>query len=109
MSVRTLCLFVLLLLPVACSPGQVASYVTGRECSSAVIAEGQGYCRSPELPPPPQPYCTQGWSGVDCWSRPDLMPNVARQVYEGPTGLTQQQNANRLNMSDKAAPPSSQY
>ncbi len=37
------------------------------------------------------------------------MPNVAREVAEGPTGLTQDQNAQRLNMQVKKIPPTNSY
>ncbi|GBQ98323.1 hypothetical protein AA23498_3189 [Acetobacter nitrogenifigens DSM 23921 = NBRC 105050] len=92
----------------ACSPVQIGSFAMGRDCSVSELAKGTGWCSPAETPPPPQPYCTQGWSGVDCWSRPDLMPNVARQVSQGPTGLTPEQNAARLNMAYGNAPPSTQ-
>lgn len=98
-----------LLLLSACSPGQIGSFAMGRDCSASQLEKGTGWCSPPETPPPPQPYCTQGWSGVDCWSRPDLMPNVAREVAQGPTGLTAEQNAVRLNQPYTRVQPSSQY
>lgn len=103
-------LFALCLLPMlaGCSVPQIGSFAMGRTCSTSELMKGTGWCSPPETPPPPQPYCTQGWSGVDCWSRPDLMPNVARSVAEGPTGLTAEQNAVRLNKSYTNVPPSNQ-
>ncbi|GBQ28880.1 hypothetical protein AA0472_2831 [Acetobacter estunensis NRIC 0472] len=103
-------LIVPLLLPIlaGCSAPQIGSFAMGRDCSAAELEKGVGWCSPPETPPPPQPYCTAGWSGVDCWSRPDLMPNVARSVAEGPTGLTAEQNAVRLNKDYTNTPPSSQ-
>ncbi|MBL7236476.1 MAG: hypothetical protein JJK57_07920 [Komagataeibacter hansenii] len=92
-----------------CAPDHIASRMTGRECNAGYIQEGEDWCAPPERPPAPQPYCTQSWNGVDCWSRPDLMPNVAREVSEGPTGLTQDQNAQRLNMQVKKIPPTNGY
>lgn len=100
---------VLILLLSGCSVPQIASFATGRNCNANELEKGTGWCAPPETPPPPQPYCTQGWSGVDCWSRPDLMPNVPREVAEGPTGLTPEQNAVRLNMPYTNVPPSEQY
>jgi hypothetical protein len=92
-----------------CSADYLAHRVTGRECNAGYIQEGEDWCAPPERPPVPQPYCTQSWNGVDCWGRPDLMPNVAREVSQGPTGLTQDQNANRLNLPVKKVPPTNAY
>ncbi|WP_323993087.1 MULTISPECIES: hypothetical protein [Nguyenibacter] len=92
-----------------CAPDYLVSHMTGRECNAGYIQAGEDWCAPPQRPPAPQPYCTQSWNGVDCWSRPDLMPNVARQVAEGPTGLTQEQNANRLNTTIRTAPPTNAY
>jgi len=77
------------------SPDVVASAITGRDCNPANLDYGRAWCAPAERPPAPQPYCTQGWSGVDCWARPDLMPNVARQVTQGPTALTPAQDQDR--------------
>jgi len=93
----------------ACAVDDVARHLTGRECNAGYIQQGEDWCAPAERPPAPQPYCTQSWNGVDCWSRPDLMPNVARQVAQGPTGLTQDQNANRLNLPLKETPPTNAY
>lgn len=93
----------------ACSPDYAVSRLIGRECSAGYIQEGEDWCAPPERPPAPQPYCTQSWNGVDCWSRPDLMPNVAHEVAEGPTGLTQDQNAQRLNLPVTKTPPTNSY
>ncbi|NHN83786.1 hypothetical protein GOB93_03905 [Acetobacter musti] len=107
-STRFIVSSVLLVLS-GCSAPQIGSFAMGRDCSASELEKGTGWCSPPETPPPPQPYCTAGWSGVDCWSRPDLMPNVAREVAEGPTGLTAEQNAARLNKPYTSVPPSSQY
>lgn len=93
----------------ACAADDIARHLTGRECNAGYIQQGEDWCAPAERPPAPQPYCTQSWNGVDCWSRPDLMPNVARQVAQGPTGLTQDQNANRLNLPLKETPPTNAY
>ncbi|QHI96517.1 hypothetical protein GT348_08915 (plasmid) [Aristophania vespae] len=93
----------------ACSPDYLARKITGRECSAGYIAKGDDWCMPIERNPPPQPYCTQSWNGVDCFARPDLIPNVAHEVYEGPRGLTQDQNARRLNMPIEGIPPTSQF
>ncbi|GAN53230.1 hypothetical protein [Tanticharoenia sakaeratensis] len=78
-----------------CGADYLASEVTGRDCNTAYLYDGDSFCAPPKGPPPPQPYCTQGFEGVDCWARPDLMPGVARQVAEGPTSLTPDQNRAR--------------
>lgn len=88
-----------------CAPDYIASHAKGRTCSAGLLERGENWCAPPERPPPPQPYCTTSWNGVDCWSRPDLMPNVPKETYGGPRGLTQEQNAQRLNMPVEKVPP----
>lgn len=92
-----------------CSPDYIGHKLTGRVCNAGYVAEGEDWCAPVERTPPPQPYCTQSWNGVDCWERPDLTPNMARETYEGPRGLTQDQNAQRLNMPIDKIPPTTQY
>lgn len=93
----------------ACSPEYLARKISGRECSAGYLAEGDDWCAPVERAPPPQPYCTTSWNGVDCWARPDATPNMAAETYEGPRGLTQEQNANRLDAPKRKVPPTSQY
>ncbi|MCQ9154547.1 hypothetical protein [Acidomonas methanolica] len=80
-----------------CAPDRIASALTGKECNTAYLYDDEDFCAAPKGPPPPQPYCTTGFEGTDCWARPDLMPNVARQTAEGPTTLTPLQNRTRMN------------
>ncbi|WP_237442206.1 MULTISPECIES: hypothetical protein [unclassified Saccharibacter] len=93
----------------ACAPDYIARKLSGRECSAGYLAEGDDWCAPVERTTPPQPYCTKSWNGVDCWARPDLTPNMAAETYEGPRGLTQDQNANRLDAPRGKVPPTSQY
>ena len=92
----------LLLLPLVfcvlggCAPDRIASAITGKDCSTAYLYDNESFCARPIGPPPPQPYCTTSFEGTTCWARPDLMPNVARQTYEGPTTLTPLQNQERM-------------
>lgn len=79
-----------------CAPDRIASALTGKDCNTAYLYDDESFCSRPVGPPPPQPYCTTSFEGTDCWARPDLMPNVARQTYEGPTGLTPLQNQTRM-------------
>ncbi|AOX19431.1 hypothetical protein [Kozakia baliensis] len=81
----------------ACGPDYIASALTGRDCNTAYLYDGDDFCARPKGAPPPQPYCTTGFEGTDCWARPDLMPNVARQTAEGPTHLTPPQDRARMN------------
>lgn len=97
------------ILMTSCAPDYVAKKITGRECRAGYIADGEDWCAPVERPTPPQPYCTSSWNGVDCWARPELTPNMAHEVYEGPRGLTQEQNANRLLMPISKIPPTNQY
>ncbi|GBQ63156.1 hypothetical protein AA103196_0503 [Ameyamaea chiangmaiensis NBRC 103196] len=78
-----------------CAPDMIASAITGRDCNTGYLGDDRSWCAPAERPPPPQPYCTQSWSGVDCWARPDLMANVPRQVAQGPTQLTPDQERDR--------------
>lgn len=80
----------------ACAPDVIASAITGKDCNTAYLYDGDSFCARPVGPPPPQPYCTTGFGGTDCWARPDLMPNVARQTAEGPTHLTPLQEQVRM-------------
>ncbi len=83
-------------------PDLVYSGVTGRDCSMVRLDRGDSYCRPVDLPPPPQPYCTRSLAGVDCWTHPELVPNLPPQVAELPHdpgtyhGLTPEQNRVRL-------------
>ena len=79
-----------------CAPDRIASAVTGRQCNTAFLYDDEDFCSRPVGPPPPQPYCTTGFEGTNCYARPDLIPNVAHQTYEGPTTLTPTQNQERM-------------
>lgn len=91
-----LCLMAFPALLTACAPDQIASAITGRDCNSAYLYDEGDFCAQPKGPPPPQPYCTTSFEGTDCYARPDLTPNVARQTSEGPTALTPEQNRARM-------------
>ncbi len=73
----------------------VVSAVTGRDCSVVRLSVGQSYCK-PVPPPPPQPeYCTHSLGTVDCWDHPDPFGYYQREVADGPTQLTPEQEAHR--------------
>jgi hypothetical protein len=73
----------------------VYSAATGKDCSLVRMEQGKSYCR-PEDPPPPAPvFCTRSLGVVDCWQRPDELPWRQRQVADGPTTLTAEQEAYR--------------
>ena len=72
------------------------SGITGRDCSVVRLDEGKSYCRAPDPPVPPQPYCTRSLGVVDCWSAPGRMDPLPPQVADGPMTLTPEQNRYRL-------------
>ncbi|WP_270938341.1 hypothetical protein [Falsiroseomonas oryzae] len=49
---------------------QVASLVTGRDCSAVRLERRQPWCAPPPGPPAPMPFCTRSLGGVDCWTTP---------------------------------------
>jgi hypothetical protein len=72
------------------------SLVTGRDCSLVRLDQGKTYCRPVEPPPEPPTFCTRSLATVDCWKDPDAVPGHPRGVADGPTGLTAQQEADRV-------------
>ena len=59
------------------------------------LDRGESYCRPPEPPPAPQPYCTRSLGGVDCWREPPLALPMQRGVAGGPAALSAEQEAHR--------------
>ena len=76
-------------------PDVVVSLVSGRDCSAVRLDQGQGYCRLPEPPPTPPPYCTRSIGRVDCWRAPPLALPLPTGVADGRTVLTAEQEAHR--------------
>lgn len=72
-------------------PDMIYSAATGRDCSIVRLDRDQSYCRPPPQPLPPQPYCTRGLGGVDCWAAGADMPNQAPQLAQGRYALTPEQ------------------
>ena len=68
---------------------------TSRDCSLVRWDRGQGFCRAPDLPPAPPPYCSRSLAGVDCWTDPTGLVNPPRPLADGPRALTAPQEANR--------------
>jgi hypothetical protein len=77
-------------------PDAVYSLWTGRDCSVVRLDEGKTYCRPLEPPPEPPAFCTRSLGSVDCWLDPATVPGHPRGVADGPSGLTAEQEANRL-------------
>lgn len=71
------------------------SLARGQDCSIVRLDRGQGYCKPPEAPPAPQPYCTRSLGRVDCWREPPLALPTQRGVADGPATLTAEQEAHR--------------
>ena len=77
-------------------PDLFVSGATGRDCSMVRVEQGRSYCRDPEPPPAPPPFCTRSLGTVDCWTGPDTQPLPARRgMADGPTTLTPEQEAHR--------------
>jgi hypothetical protein len=76
----------------------IYSWWTGRDCSVVWLDEGKTYCRAVEPKPEPPVFCTRSLGTVDCWKDPDNVPGHPRGVADGPTGLTEQQEADRVRM-----------
>jgi hypothetical protein len=74
----------------------VYSWVTGRDCSIVRLDEGKTYCRPVEPEPEPPVYCTRGLGSVNCWQDPASVPGHPRGVADGPSGLTAEQEADRV-------------
>ena len=74
----------------------VYSWLTGRDCSVVRLDEGKTYCRPVEPPPDPPAFCTRSLGSVDCWKDPASMPGNPRGVADGPSGLTAEQEKNRI-------------
>jgi hypothetical protein len=68
---------------------------TGRDCSVVRLDRGQSYCRPIEAAPPRPTFCTRSLGVVDCWANPDALPGPVRGVADGPSALTQEQEARR--------------
>jgi hypothetical protein len=77
-------------------PDAVVSAVSGQDCSAVRLDQGQGYCRQPEPPPIPQPYCTRSIGRVDCWRAPPLALPLPTGVADGPAVLSAEQEAHRI-------------
>ncbi len=74
----------------------VYSLVTGKDCSIVRLDEGKTYCRPVEPPPEPPAFCTRGLGAVTCWADPATVPGNPHGVADGPTGLTPEQEADRV-------------
>ena len=72
------------------------SLVIGRDCSVVRLDQGKTYCRPIEAPPARPVFCTRTLGVVDCWEDPSALSfHPSRQVADGPTGLTPEQEVNR--------------
>ena len=74
----------------------VYSLVTGRDCSLVRLDQGKSYCRPVEPPPEPPAFCTRSLGTVNCWQDANSLPGHPRGVADGPSGLTLEQEANRV-------------
>ena len=75
-------------------PDLVVSGFTGHDCSVVRLEQGLNYCREPDGPPAPPPFCTRSLARVDCWARPEELTDHPHSVADGPLSLTPAQQAN---------------
>jgi hypothetical protein len=71
------------------------SAASGRDCSVVNLDRGERYCHPKERPTETQPFCTRSLGVVDCWLDPSNLPDHPREVADGPTALTPEQDADR--------------
>lgn len=71
------------------------SLFNNRDCSIVRLDRGQSYCRDPEPPPAPQPFCTRSLGVVDCWRDRSELPGQQAGVADGPAEFTPAQEAYR--------------
>lgn len=74
----------------------MVSAVTGLDCSIVRLSANRSYCAPAEQPPAPPPYCTRSLAAVDCWTTPNPFGVYQREVADGPQGLTEEQESQRL-------------
>lgn len=60
------------------------SAISGRDCSIVRLDRGLTYCAARDPPPDPGPFCTRSLGVVDCWSNPEALPGLQREVADGP-------------------------
>lgn len=75
--------------------GIVASAVTGKDCNIVRSSQGLSYCAPRERAPNAPRYCTRSLGTVDCWDRPDPFGYYQREVADGPSMLSPDQDADR--------------
>lgn len=63
---------------------QVASWITGQDCSVVRLERREPYCAAPPGPPPAPPFCTRSLGAVDCWTAPPLGSEPQRGVADPP-------------------------
>lgn len=68
------------------------SAISGRDCSIVRLDRGLTYCAPRDTTPDPVPFCTRSLGVVDCWTNPEALSTLQRQVADtpGPT-LAQQE------------------
>ena len=71
------------------------SAITGRDCSIVRLDRGLTYCESLETAPALGPFCTRSLGVVDCWSNPEALPGLPREVADGPATTAAQERYRR--------------
>jgi len=71
------------------------SAITGRNCSIVRLDRGLTYCEALETAPALGPFCTRSLGVVDCWSNPEALPGLPREVADGPATTAAQERYRR--------------
>jgi hypothetical protein len=62
----------------------VYSAISNRDCSIVHLERGDSYCKPPEHPPPPEPFCTRTLGTPECFATPADLLDHPTQLADTP-------------------------